>query len=81
MDLQFGFPSGFKLLNPVLSRVYGSESLPGSSNLPNWIRSQHWIKPSLNENKMKIGFGSKPAITFLGFLKINQFLKIAKKLF
>ncbi len=78
-DLPFRFPFSSKLLNPVPSRVYGSRSLPSSSNLPGPITSQHWIKPSWNENKMKIGFGWKSAITFLGFLKINHFFKTAKK--
>lgn len=73
------FPFSSKLLNPVLSRVYGSRSLPNSSKLPGQIPGQHWIKPSWNENTMKVGFGWKSAITFLGFLKINQFFKIAKK--
>ncbi len=80
-DLPFRFPFSSKLLNPVPSRVYGSRSLPSSSNLPGPITSQHWIKPSWNENKMKIGFGWKSAITFLGFLKINHFFKTANFFF
>jgi hypothetical protein len=80
VDLSFGFWFSSKLLNLVSSRVYGSRSLPDSSNPPSRIPGQHWIKPPWNENKMKIGFGWKSAITFLGFLKINQFLKLQKNL-
>jgi hypothetical protein len=41
-DLQFKFPSGAKLLNPVPSRVYGPGSLPDGSNPPSRIPGQHW---------------------------------------